>query len=66
MIRTKIQAELPPELTAQALACVQDGWASDFNELSTDALRHFLESHSARVTETMVMDDAHWGLRGHD
>ena len=48
--KTTIQAELPPELTARALAFVEEGWVSDFNELLADALRRFLESHSARVT----------------
>ena len=38
-MKTMIQAELPPELTAQALAFVKNGWASDFNELLADALR---------------------------
>jgi hypothetical protein len=66
MTKTTIQAELPPELTARALAFVQEGWASDFNELLADALRRFLESHSARVTEAMVMSDVQWGLRGNN
>ena len=61
-----IQAELPPELTAQARSYVEEGWAADFNELLADALRRFLESHSARVTETFVMDDVQWGLHGKD
>jgi len=66
MAKTTIQAELPPELTARALTFVQEGWASDFNDLLADALRRFLESHSARVTESMVMSDVQWGLRGND
>lgn len=57
MKKTVIQAELPPELTARARSYVEEGWAADFNELLADALRRFLESHSARVTETFVMDD---------
>jgi hypothetical protein len=61
-----IQAELPPELTARARSYVEEGWAADFNELLADALRRFLESHSARVTETFVMDDVQWGLHGKD
>jgi len=66
MTKTTIQAELPPELTARALAFVQEGWASDFNELLADALRRFLESHPARVTESFVLDDVKWGLHGSD
>jgi hypothetical protein len=66
MTKTTIQAELPPELTARALAFVQEGWATDLNELLADALRRFLESHSARLTESMVMSDVQWGLHGND
>jgi len=66
MTKTTIQAELPPELTARALTFVKDGWASNLNELLADALRRFPESHSARVTESMVMNDVQWGLHGDD
>ncbi len=66
MNKTVIQAELPPELTARAQSYVNEGWATDFNELLADALRRFLESHSSRVTEAFVMDDVQWGLHGHD
>jgi len=64
MTKTTIQAELPPELAARALAFVEEGWASDFNALLADALRRFLESHSARVTEAFVLGDVQWGLHG--
>ncbi len=66
MMKTTVQVELPQELTNRALAFVADGWASDMNELLTEALRRFLESHSASVTEAMVLDDVEWGLRGKD
>jgi len=66
MNETTIQAELPPELMSRARSFVADGWATDFNELLTESLRRFLESHSARVTEDFVMNDMQWGLHGHD
>jgi hypothetical protein len=66
MTKTTLQAELPLELTARALAFVQEGWASDFNELLAEALRRSLESHSARVREAMVMSDVQWRLHGGD
>ena len=64
MVKTVIHAELPPELTARARSYVDEGWASDFNELLADALRRFLESHSSRVTKAFVMSDVEWGLHG--
>jgi len=66
MQKTIIQAELPPDLTARARTYVEEGWAADFNELLADALRRFLESHTARLTETFVMNDVQWGLHGTD
>lgn len=66
MKKTVIQAELPPELTVLAQSYVQEGWATDFNELLADALRRFLESHSSRVTEAFVIEDVQWGLHGND
>ena len=45
---------------------MEEDWAADFNELLADALRRFLESHSARATETFIMDDVQWGLHGKD
>ena len=61
-----IQAELPPELTAQARTYVEEGWAANFNELLADALRSFLESHSSRSAEEFVLSDVRWGLHGND
>jgi hypothetical protein len=63
---TAIQAKLPDELTARALSFIEEGWAEDFNGLLAEALRRFLESHSALLTESMVMADVQWGLHGTD
>lgn len=63
---TVIEAKLPAELTARALSFVDEGWAADFNGLLAEALRRFLESHSALVTESMTKADVHWGLHGTD
>lgn len=63
-VSTAIQAELPPELLAQARAFVEEGWATDVNELLAEALRRYLESHSSQVSETFIRDDVQWGLNG--
>ena len=34
------------------------------NELLTEALRRFLESHSGDLTEAMIQEDVNWGLHG--
>ncbi len=66
MEKAVIQAHLPPELMARALLFVEEGWASNLDELLVESLRRFLESHSARMTESFVMSDVQWGLNGND
>jgi len=61
-----IQAELPPELLAQAQAYVEEGWATDVNELLAEALRRYLESHSSQLSETFIREDLEWGLKGNE
>ena len=66
MEKAEIQAQLPPELMARALSFVEEGWASNLDELLVESLRRFLESHSSRMTESFVMSDVQWGLTGND
>jgi hypothetical protein len=66
MEKAVIQAKLPPELMARALSFVEEGWASNLDELLVESLRRFLESHSSRMTESFVMSDVQWGLHGND
>jgi len=66
MEKASIQAQLPPELMARALSFVEEGWASNLDELIVESLRRFLESHSSRMTESFVMSDVQWGLTGND
>ena len=66
MTKTTIHAELPRELLSRAQAFVDEGWVGDFDELLAEALRRYLESHSADLTEKFVRDDVEWGLHGDD
>jgi hypothetical protein len=59
---TALQAELPPELLAPARAFVEEGWATDVNELLAEALRRYLEYHSPQLSETFIREDVEWGL----
>jgi hypothetical protein len=65
-MKTDIQAELPKDLVIQARAFVEQGWAGDFNELLTEALRRYLESHSSRLAESFIREDVGWGLHGRE
>jgi hypothetical protein len=66
LMSSAIQAELPPELLAQAQAYVEEGWATDVNELLAEALRRYLESHSSHLSETFIREDLEWGLKGNE
>jgi len=59
-----IQAELPENLLTKAEALVQAGWANNLNDLLSDALRRYLESHTDALAEAFILEDVEWGLHG--
>jgi Arc/MetJ-type ribon-helix-helix transcriptional regulator len=61
-----IHAEIPDQLWQQAQTLVQQGWAGNLQEIVTEALRRYLESHQEVLTETFIQDDVEWGLHGED
>jgi hypothetical protein len=61
---TSIQADIPDRLVQQAAILVCDGWATDLDEILTDALRRYLSSHSAELNEAFIRKDVEWGLCG--
>jgi hypothetical protein len=61
-----LHTEIPDQLWQQAQTLVQQGWASNFQEIVTEALRRYLESHQAVLTETFIQEDVEWGLHGED
>lgn len=65
-MKTTIQTQLPDELISQARSLVDQGWAGDFDELLTDALRRYLESHSSELAESFIRQDVAWGLSGRE
>jgi len=50
----------------EAREFVRAGWATDFNQLIADALRRYLESHSADLVEAFVREDVRWRIHGGD
>jgi Arc/MetJ-type ribon-helix-helix transcriptional regulator len=63
---SSIHAEIPDQLRRQAQTLVQQGWASNFEEVVNEALRRYLESHQGVLTESFIQDDVEWGLHGED
>jgi Arc/MetJ-type ribon-helix-helix transcriptional regulator len=63
---SSIHAEIPDQLRQQAQTLVQQGWASNVEEVVNEALRRYLESHQGVLTESFIQDDVEWGLHGKD
>lgn len=61
-----IQAEVPERLWQQANALVAQGWANSVQELVTESLRRYLESHQDALSEQFILEDVAWGLHGQD
>ena len=66
MEKVRIEARLPAALADQARAFVAEGCATDLDELLAEALRRFLESHAAELTDAFMKEDVQWGLREND
>lgn len=58
--------QCPDALAEQLARLVRDGWFADEQQAMIEALRRFLESHRPALTESQVMADVEWGLRGND
>ncbi len=63
---TAIQVHLPDDLISQAQRLVDEGSATGFDDLLTEALRRFLEAHGPALNEAFVREDVAWGLDGKD
>jgi len=65
-MNTRIQTELPTHLLDRARRLVDEGWASNLDDILADALRRYLESHASELTESFIREDVEWGLRGEE
>ena len=61
-----IQATVPAHLIGQVQRLVENGWYQNFDALLADALRRFLESHRAELSEKFTLEDLAWGLYGEE
>ena len=61
---TLIQTKVPSSLVSQAGRLVKAGWHETLDEIISDALRRYLESHREDLMEDFVQQDVEWGLRG--
>jgi Arc/MetJ-type ribon-helix-helix transcriptional regulator len=63
---TTVQTKIPDQLLQQAQNLVEQGWVANMDELITESVRRYLESHSETMTERFVREDVDWGLHGKD
>jgi metal-responsive CopG/Arc/MetJ family transcriptional regulator len=59
-----IQTQLPENLLKEAELFVKEGGACNLNELVTEALRRYLETHRIEFMEQFVREDIEWGIHG--
>jgi Arc/MetJ-type ribon-helix-helix transcriptional regulator len=63
---TTLQAQIPDQLFQQAQYLVQQGWIANIDDLITEAMRRYLESHRDAIAEQFIKEDVDWGLLGND
>ena len=59
-----IRTDVPVRLLAEMQMLVEAGWFRDLDELMSDALRRFVESHRSELMERFILEDVEWGLHG--
>ena len=63
---TTIQTKIPDQLWQQAQTMVQQGWVANMDELISESVRRYLESHLDTMNERFIREDVDWGLHGHE
>ena len=63
-MNTEFHAHIPEQLDKQMQLLINDGWFSNMDEIISDALRRFLDSHKPEIMEHSIQEDVKWGLSG--
>jgi Arc/MetJ-type ribon-helix-helix transcriptional regulator len=61
-----IKAEIPEQLYKKAESLVKEGWFRNEEDIFSEAIRRFLETHPSELMEKFVREDVEWGLHGND
>jgi Arc/MetJ-type ribon-helix-helix transcriptional regulator len=61
-----VKTEIPENLYRGAVALAKEGWFRDENEVFSEAIRRFLESHQPELIAEFIREDVEWGLHGQD
>ena len=66
MMFTTIKTELSDQLWQQAHRLVDKGWDPNMDELVSESIRRYLESHHGTMSEQFIREDIEWGLHGQE
>ncbi len=61
-----IQTQLPEQIYKKALDLVNQGWFRDEQDIFSEAIHRYLDSHRPDLMEKFIRDDVKWGLHGND
>ena len=61
---TSFQTHIPEQLDKQMKMLISEGWFSDMDEILSNALRRFLDSHKPVIMDHFIQEDIDWGLHG--
>jgi len=59
-----VKTEIPDQLWQQAQSMVERGWVANMDELITESIRRYLESHPEEMNERSIREDVEKGLQG--
>jgi len=63
---TTIKTEISDQLWQHAQSMVEKGWVHNMDELITESIRRYLESHQDAISERFIREDIEWGLHGQE
>ena len=61
-----VQTEVPEALYNKVVALISEGWFRDEQDLFSEAIRRFLDTHQSELMQKFIHDDIEWGLHGND
>ncbi len=61
-----IQTSVPEKLFKGASRLVEEGWFKDENEVFSEAIRRFLETHQSELMTSFIREDIEWGIHGEE
>jgi len=61
-----VQTEAPEAQYNKAVALVNERWFRDEQDLFSEAIRRFLDTHQSELMQKFIRDDIEWGFHGND